>query len=167
MKWLVPTMSIAIFFLTGCARTEYHKTLQHPPLSREAVYAFEPGVTPDFEWPAEGRVIVSYGERQAGSPAKGWTVETRPDMTVAASEAGKIGFVDPSLDGYGSTVVVEHSKDFATVYAGLSDIRVRPGQILRKGDVLGRVAAHGTAGRYYFEIRRHTRAEDPQIYLTR
>lgn len=167
MKRLFAAVFLTIFFLTGCARTEYHKTLSHPPIKPEAGYAFEPGVTPHFAWPAEGRVIQVFGERDAGSSVKGITVETRSGVTVAASEAGTIGFVDPNLDGYGSTVVLEHSKDFATVYAGLSDVRVRAGQSVRKGETIGRTAFGVKTGRYYFEIRRHTKAEDPQRYLPR
>ncbi|MCG3175960.1 MAG: hypothetical protein MOGMAGMI_00898 [Candidatus Omnitrophica bacterium] len=162
-----PALLSLIFFLTGCARTEYHKTQSHPRAASIVSYAFEAGQTPDFGWPAPGKVTRYFGAREGGAPRKGVTVRTAPGAEVTASAAGTVGFVDPSLEGYGSTVVIEHSAEYATVIAGLTDLSVSAGQSVRKGERLGK-AAVGTDGActYYFEIRRHARAEDPLSRLS-
>lgn len=47
------------------------------------------------------------------------------------------------LHGYGNTIVIEHNKRFKTRYAHLNTIRVKKGQRVERGYVIGEVGATG------------------------
>lgn len=69
--------------------------------------------------------------------------------------------------GYGKMVHVSHGFGRATRYAHMSEILVRPGQVIRRGDVLGRVGSTGrsTGPHLHYEVLRDGRHEDPREYL--
>ncbi|MDC7684758.1 peptidoglycan DD-metalloendopeptidase family protein [Asticcacaulis sp. BYS171W] len=56
--------------------------------------------------------------------------------------------------GYGRWVRIAHNKDWATGYAHMSQIRVRPGQMVRQGDLIGYVGSTGnsTGPHLHFEV---------------
>ena len=64
---------------------------------------------------------------------------------VVASNAGKILFAGP-LGIYGNCVVVDHGYTLQSIYAHLSEIAVQPGQMVHKGEQLGKSGATGLAG---------------------
>lgn len=69
--------------------------------------------------------------------------------------------------GYGNIVVIRHGSSFTTRYAHLQRIRVREGQSVRKGDVIGTAGDSGTATgvHLHFEIRQDNVPVDPQRYI--
>ena len=66
-------------------------------------------------------------------------------------------------NGYGNTVVVQHSHDRSTVYAHLSRIQVTPGQRVDQGATLGAVGATGwaTGPHLHFEFKVSGVQQDP------
>ena len=69
--------------------------------------------------------------------------------------------------GYGKMVHLSHGYGMATRYAHLSEILVRPGQRVRRGDVIGRVGSTGrsTGPHLHYEVFRAGRRVDPRRYL--
>lgn len=65
--------------------------------------------------------------------------------------------------GYGLTVVVEHGSGIRTRYAHLSELRVSPGDTVRRGQEVGRAGATGraTGAHLHFEVLDGARAVDP------
>lgn len=96
--------------------------------------------------------------------AVGTSVQAVGDGTVAF--AGKQG-------AYGNLVVVNHSKGYQTRYAQLSNIRVKPGQTVKRGTVVGTVGQSGSPNsrqpHLHFEVRSNSKlgwvAEDPTPFL--
>ena len=77
---------------------------------------------------------------------------------VLAAYAGQVVLAD-LLGGYGLTVALEHNKGTAqTLYAHLSEIFVRSGEVVKQGDVIGRVGSTGnsTGPHLHFEFRQLT-----------
>ncbi len=64
---------------------------------------------------------------------------------VPASNSGKVLFVGP-LGIYGKTVVVDHGLGLFSTYSHLSATRVSQGQMVSKGEILGRTGSTGLAG---------------------
>jgi murein DD-endopeptidase MepM/ murein hydrolase activator NlpD len=65
------------------------------------------------------------------------------------------------LGGYGLAVSLEHNKGTQeTLYAHLSEIFVKPGEVIKQGDVIGRVGSTGnsTGPHLHFEFRQLTEA---------
>ena len=64
---------------------------------------------------------------------------------VEASNAGRVVFTGPN-GIYGNMVVVDHGLGLMTLYAHLSDIAVKVGQTVQRGEALGRSGETGLAG---------------------
>ena len=66
--------------------------------------------------------------------------------------------------GFGNTVIVRHGNNHSTVYAHLSRIQVRKGQIVQKGQAIGAVGSTGwsTGPHLHFEFRVNGTHVDPQ-----
>ena len=66
--------------------------------------------------------------------------------------------------GYGLTVVVEHESGIRTRYAHLSELAVRPGDAVLRGQDVGKVGSTGrsTGPHLHFEVLEHGRPVDPE-----
>ncbi len=155
-----------IIFLTGCARSGYHTSLSQPPIT--------PGRREDladqqsFCWPVIGEVTSFFGSRKEdGAALKGIVIEPRRRADVVACRDGRVAFVDQAFGGYGKTIILEHAGHTTTVYSGNSEILVSLGQWVRQGEVISRAAhAKGSSRRFYFELRKNGKAENPLEFLT-
>ncbi|MBM0740570.1 peptidoglycan DD-metalloendopeptidase family protein [Phormidium sp. CLA17] len=77
---------------------------------------------------------------------------------VLAAYAGQVVLAD-LLGGYGLAVALDHNKGTAqTLYAHLSEIFVKSGEVVKQGDVIGRVGSTGnsTGPHLHFEFRQLT-----------
>ena len=81
---------------------------------------------------------------------------------------GKVVFTG-TAGGLGQTVVIVHKNGLTSHYAHLSQIDACVGQVLRPGDIIGRVGDSGesTGPHLHFEIRRYGEALDPAWLLPR
>lgn len=90
-----------------------------------------------------------------------WKMHTGIDLIVTegtpvlASASGRVNLVD-EVSGYGLTVVVDHGGGWQTLYAHLFELAVQPGDLVHRGQPLGRVGESGRAStpHLHFEIRR-------------
>jgi murein DD-endopeptidase MepM/ murein hydrolase activator NlpD len=90
-----------------------------------------------------------------------WKMHTGIDLIVTegtpvlASAMGRVILVD-EVSGYGLTVVVDHGGGWQTLYAHLFELAVQPGDLVHRGQPLGRVGESGRAStpHLHFEIRR-------------
>lgn len=74
-----------------------------------------------------------------------------------------------TIRGYGKTVIIDHGNDVVTVYAHLEEIRVKPGEEVRGGQVIALSGSSGLVEQpmVHFEVRVGTsaREEDPLLWL--
>jgi len=85
---------------------------------------------------------------------------------VRATGDGSVAFAS-RRGGYGNLVEVQHPNGYATRYAHLSSIAVRPYQAVRQGDVVGFVGATGlaTGPHLHYEVRRKGQPVDPAVAM--
>lgn len=85
---------------------------------------------------------------------------------VRATADGSVSFA-AVRGGYGNLVEVQHPNGYATRYAHLSRIAVRPYQLVRQGDVIGWVGATGlaTGPHLHYEVRRKGQPVDPALAM--
>ena len=85
---------------------------------------------------------------------------------VRATADGSVAFAG-DRGGYGKLVEVQHPNGYATRYAHLSGIAVRPHQPVRQGDLLGYVGSTGlaTGPHLHYEVRRRGQPVDPALVM--
>ncbi|MBK9418193.1 MAG: M23 family metallopeptidase [Flavobacteriales bacterium] len=85
---------------------------------------------------------------------------------IHATGDGRVTFADYATNGYGTHVVVDHGFEYETLYAHLSELKVRNGQRVKRGDVIGLVGNTGlSAGPHlHYEVRKNGEAVDPANY---
>ncbi len=89
---------------------------------------------------------------------------------IVAAKAGRVEVAD-FMDGYGLTVLLRHPKAQQTLYGHLSQVFVKPGDVVKKGQLLGLVGSTGnsTGPHLHFEVHEMTSegwvALDPALVL--
>lgn len=69
---------------------------------------------------------------------------TAPTGTeIYATGNGKVVFIERAANGYGNHVIIDHGFGYQTLYAHLSSIDVKPGQQVKRGDIIGKVGNTG------------------------
>ena len=81
---------------------------------------------------------------------------------VPASNKGKVVFAGP-IDIYGKTVMIDHGFGLLSMYSHLSSYDVQEGQIVSKGEIIGRTGITGLAGgdHLHFSILIHNTFVNP------
>jgi len=71
--------------------------------------------------------------------------------------------------GYGWMVHLSHGYGLATRYGHLSEVLVRPGQRVRKGEIIGRVGSTGRSSgpHLHYEVYRGAAPVNPHSYVTK
>jgi len=139
----------------------------NPPAKPPAPSAKTPAkpATPsrDWGWPAQGNIIRSFSAQ-----TKGIDIAGKAGDPVRAAAAGTVRYVGNGVRGLGNLVLIEHDKDFLSVYAHNQKLLVTIGQQVKKGE---RIALLGqsdtTSPRLHFEIRRNGTPINPINHLPR
>jgi murein DD-endopeptidase MepM/ murein hydrolase activator NlpD len=134
---------------------------------RNALAAATPSI-----WPAHGWLTSRMGSRQdpvtGGSDFHaGLDIAGEKGQPIYATAAGKV--LQAGYQGaYGNLVVVDHGFGLETKYGHLSSFTVKPGQSVKRGDVIGRLGATGRATGYHlhYEVRANGRLLNPLQLLT-
>lgn len=118
--------------------------------------------TGQFVWPAAGYISQGFFWYH-----KGFDIASRGGGKIVAADSGKVAISGWDSSGYGNRVIIDHGNGVHTLYAHLSVIRVRDGQSVRKGDVIGDMGSTGrsTGVHLHFEVRRNGSALNPGEYL--
>ena len=80
---------------------------------------------------------------------------TAPTGTdIYATGDGVVEETDNTKRGYGNNVVIDHGYGYKTLYAHMSAFNVKPGQKVKRGDVIGFVGSSGlsTAPHVHYEV---------------
>ncbi|MBX2962803.1 MAG: peptidoglycan DD-metalloendopeptidase family protein [Cyclobacteriaceae bacterium] len=88
---------------------------------------------------------------------------------VYASASGKVTEVMLSnlQMGMGNVIEIDHGQGYKTRYAHLTDVKVKPGQVVQKGAEIGTVGMTGGAvsPHLHYEVLKNSRHVDPADYL--
>jgi murein DD-endopeptidase MepM/ murein hydrolase activator NlpD len=87
-----------------------------------------------------------YGEKEVDNQVHlGFDLAVTAAVPVVSSNAGTV-LHSAWLGIYGNCVIVDHGMGVASLYGHLSSIDVKPGETVKKGQVLGRSGMTGLAG---------------------
>ncbi len=86
---------------------------------------------------------------------------------IYATGDGIVEAVDSKLSGYGHHVVIQHGFGYETLYAHMSRVAVRPGEKVKRGQVIGYVGNTGTSTgpHLHYEVIKNGVKVDPAFYF--
>lgn len=122
---------------------------------------------PTFRWPVRGKVITSYGAKTNGKSNDGINVAVPEGTPVKAAEDGVVAYSGNELKGYGNLVLVRHSNGYVTAYAHASELLVKRGDPIKRGQVIAKSGQSGEVAspQLHFEIRKGSSPVDPLQFL--
>ena len=125
------------------------------------------GALPTFRWPVRGRVITSYGAKTNGKSNDGINVAVPEGTPVKAAEDGVVAYSGNELKGYGNLILVRHSNGYVTAYAHASELMVKRGETIKRGQIIAKSGQSGEVGspQLHFEIRKGSSPVDPLSFL--
>lgn len=95
-------------------------------------------------WPVLGGTISSWFGERNGRPHTGLDIRAPEGTWVFAAHSGKVVFAGRKSSDYGDVVTLL-GKGYATLYAHLSKILVRTGDVVAQGDPIALVGMTGNA----------------------
>ncbi|MEP9347545.1 M23 family metallopeptidase [Xanthobacter sp. KR7-225] len=125
------------------------------------------GSGPQFRAPVRGRVIAGYGPKPGGTHNDGVNFAVPEGTAVRAAEDGVVAYAGNELKGFGNLVLIKHSDGYVTAYAHASEIDVKRGDQVRRGQVIAKAGQSGNVStpQLHFEIRKGNQPVDPSRYV--
>jgi murein DD-endopeptidase MepM/ murein hydrolase activator NlpD len=121
-----------------------------------------------FRWPVRGRVIAGFGPKPTGQQNDGINIAVPEGTPVRASDDGVVAYSGNELKGYGNLVLVRHANGHVTAYAHASELMVKRGDTVKRGQVIAKSGQTGNVSspQLHFEIRKGATPVDPMQFLT-
>ena len=150
---------------------DFLREVRTPTRQGASMLSWLTNTTPSI-WPVPGRINSAFGRRidpfhGGGSFHPGIDLDAESGTPVVATADGVV--IDAGwMGGYGKRVAISHGKNgLSTVYAHLTEIFATPGQVVRRGEVVGRAGRTGrsTGTHLHYEVRYHGTQVNPYKYL--
>lgn len=142
--------------------------------AKEAEYAAMLRVSGNWLWPVIGYMAISspYGTRTDpvtgahGAFHDGIDIPAPRGTPVVAMQNGTVIQVIMGSSGYGNLIRLQHDGNMQSFYGHLSDIGVRRGQQVMRGQVIGWVGSTGksTGPHLHLGMSQNGQSVDPQLY---
>ena len=86
---------------------------------------------------------------------------------VHATGEGTVTFLQYSRTGYGNEIVIDHTYGFGSRYAHLETVKVKEGERVKRGQMIGTVGETGraTGPHLHYEVLYERRPVNPSFYL--
>lgn len=141
--------------------------IEEKPAETPAKAAETTSSLPTFRWPVRGKVITSYGAKTNGKSNDGINVAVPEGTPIKAAEDGVVAYSGNELKGYGNLVLVRHSNGYVTAYAHASELLVKRGDTIKRGQVIAKSGQSGEVAspQLHFEIRKGSSPVDPLQFL--
>src|SRR5690606_37185582 len=120
-----------------------------------------------FRWPVRGRIISGFGPKPNGERNDGINLAVPEGTSVKAAEAGTVIYAGNELAGYGNLVLVRHADGWVSAYAHNSEITVKRGDTVKRGQTIAAAGMSGSvnAPQVHFELRKGAKPVNPLDYL--
>ena len=141
------------------AKVQPYSGLVLPPGSGQLMYPTIGPVTSNFGW--RTHPILGIERFHSG-------IDFGADFgsLIYASARGRVIYAD-WYGGYGNAVIIDHGNGMTTLYAHCSELYVKDGDVVEKGQPISAVGSTGfsTGPHLHFELRANGEPVDPSAYL--
>jgi len=120
-----------------------------------------------FRWPVRGRIISDFGAKPGGGKNEGVNLAVPEGTPVKSADDGTVIYSGNELKGYGNLILLRHKEGWVSAYAHNSELKVKRGDKVRRGDVVALAGATGSVSQpqVHFELRKGNKPVDPLKYL--
>lgn len=129
----------------------------------EAIPAIQPVKNEDLKRMASGFGYRSDPFTKARKMHEGMDFTAPTGTPIYATGDGVVKNADNSLSGYGNHIEIKHGFGYLTLYGHLSKYKVRAGQRVKRGDVIGFVGSTGRseAPHLHYEVHKDGKVVNP------
>lgn len=121
--------------------------------------------------PVQTQVAKTYGffkdtNDQLVFSHRGWFYQSYSPLPVQSVFRASVAFLG-RIPEFGQVVILDHGDHYYTVYGGMAEIKVKVGDQLRAGELLG-MSGHvpyNSGQGLYFEIRHYSETMDPKLWM--
>ncbi|MDQ8728823.1 peptidoglycan DD-metalloendopeptidase family protein [Bradyrhizobium sp. LHD-71] len=161
-----PPVTVAAAELPAAKKETANLATETKEVEKEAKQDATGGL-PSFRWPVRGRVIAAYGAKTSGKQNDGINLAVPEGTPVKAAEDGVVTYSGNELKGYGNLVLVRHSNGYVTAYAHASELMVKRGDTIKRGQTIAKAGQTGevSSPQLHFEIRQGATPVDPSKFL--
>jgi len=115
----------------------------------------------EWGWPAVGKILTKFSDT-----SKGLDISGSIGQPVLSAASGKVVYSGNGLRGYGKMVIIKHNTTYLSAYAHNSQIVVKEGQDVVKGQKIAEMGNSDTDSvMLHFEIRKLGQPIDPEKFL--
>ena len=120
-----------------------------------------------YLWPVKGKIISKYGLLAKGLKNDGVNISANKGDPVFAVQSGKIVYAGNEIQAFGNLILIKHLDNNTSAYAHLQKIKVKKGQIVKKGEIIASVGNSGkvSSPQLHFEVRDINGPLDPLKFL--
>ncbi len=127
----------------------------------------------EMMWPVPGHYsITSLFGKRIHPISKAYTMHTGLDIAsprntdLVSAQTGTVIFAN-WFAGYGKAIIIDHGGGYTTLYAHLDVMSVEVGQVVKKGQSIGKTGNSGysTGPHLHFEVRMNGDYVDPLTYV--
>ncbi len=120
-----------------------------------------------LRWPVRGRIVAGFGARPDGTHNDGLNLQVPLGTDVHAAEAGAVAYAGSELKGYGNLVLIRHDNGWITAYAHNSEVLVKRGDRVKRGQVVAKSGKTGSVDQpqVHFELRQGSKPVDPTPHM--
>ena len=115
--------------------------------------------TAAMAYPLQGKIISTYSKGKND----GIDIAGKPGQEVKAAEAGTVAVITKDSNNI-PILDIRHSKELLTLYINVTDISVKKGETVKRGQPIAKLRA-GDDAFLHFEVRSGTESLDPLLYL--
>ncbi len=122
----------------------------------------------EFIWPSRGGTITSRFGARWGERHSGVDIGVPKGSPNKAADGGVVKFTGWS-GNYGKLVIIDHENGYTTYYGHNDTIKVKKGQRVARGDIIGTAGETGraTGPHLHFEVRKNGVPVNPLPFISR
>jgi murein DD-endopeptidase MepM/ murein hydrolase activator NlpD len=120
-----------------------------------------------LSWPVRN-VAINRGFKEEGQRRhEGLDLHGGRNTPIYAAHSGQVVYAGHKYRGFGNMIIVEFSQKWATLYAHLQAFKVKRGERVSTGQLIGLMGrtGHATGVHLHFELIKDKHPVDPLLYL--
>ena len=118
----------------------------------------EPFFEKGWVWPAKGRISGVYGSQRILNgkpkwPHYGIDIAAKKGTIIRSSGAGVVTMAENDLYYTGGTIIMDHGHAISSIYSHLDKLKVKVGDQVQQGDMIGTVGSTGRSTGPHLDFR--------------